>query len=66
MTIEDARKLIPIAADVDGGCPVCVGCLLFDLEAAFPEIDWALCAAEFVRETEGYGAKSVGEWLERR
>lgn len=41
MTEEEARKIAEIAVTVDGGCFVCVGGLLTDLQVSFPEFDWA-------------------------
>jgi len=42
MTFEEARKLAAIAANVDSGCPSCVGGVCAELNEAFPDFIWEL------------------------
>lgn len=40
MTLFEAKKLALIAGNIDGGCPVCIGHFVEDLNEAFPEFVW--------------------------
>lgn len=41
LTLEDAKKLAKIAAEVDGGCSVCVPAVCEELTKAFPDFLWS-------------------------
>ena len=40
MTLEDAKKLCPIIAQIDGGCITCVSAFISELNEAFPDFVW--------------------------
>jgi len=57
MTLDEAKKIAVIAAWVDGGCSVCVGSVVAELNEKFPEFVWTfdsdkMCSDEAVSVTE--------------
>lgn len=53
MTLEDAQKLCPIIAMIDGGCGNCIDGVIADLHRAFPQFEWSFDdeSAKPMRET---------------
>ena len=52
MTLEEAKKVAAIVSEADGGCSVCVGCLVDSLRSAFPEFCWVFTEYEPVLVTQ--------------
>lgn len=42
MTLEEAKKVANIVGQADGGCSICVGSLVKDLNEFFPEFEWIM------------------------
>jgi len=62
MNYEEAKLIAKIAADVDGGCSVCVRSVTELLMRDFPEIEWKpLIKAEAVSHRH-YWIEEVDEW----
>ena len=59
MTLEEAQTIARIAGTADGGCATCVGHLMEQLNAAFPQFAW-----EFVANPEPRGEEpeDYDEW----
>lgn len=42
MTLDEATAIARIIGTADGGCSNCVGDLVDQMQAAFPEFDWVM------------------------
>lgn len=62
MNYDDAKKLIPTIAAVDGGCSVCVESAAKRLMRDFPEIDWKSLLKSEADRTGRYWKEYVDKW----
>jgi hypothetical protein len=58
MTLEDAKKLCTPISNIDGGCHVCIGSFIKDINTLFPEFEWRLRDGD---DSDEYGYVSVVE-----
>jgi hypothetical protein len=52
MIDEEAKKLLKIIENVDGGCSYCIGDVLYEFYKQFPEVMWEKLAEQMGNNLE--------------